>query len=47
VLERGVGSIGEYCLVCVNDPLRQKGDRGLSFEDFVTLVINGNIKFLK
>jgi hypothetical protein len=46
VLERG-GTHRKICPVCANDPLRQNKDRGLSFEEFVTLVINGNIKFLK
>jgi hypothetical protein len=42
-----MGPIGKCRLVCANNPLRQNKDRGLSFEEFVTLVINGNIKFLK
>lgn len=41
------GSLEKDCSVCVNDPLTQNGDRELSSEKFVTLVINGNIKFLK
>jgi hypothetical protein len=42
---RGLGPIGKYHPVYANNPLRQNKDKGLSFEEFVTLVINGNIRF--
>jgi hypothetical protein len=47
VPERGLGPIGKYHPACANNPLRQIKDRGLSFGESVSLVINGDIKFLK
>ena len=45
-LTRGMEPIGKYQLVCIISPLRQNRDKGMSFAEFVTLVITGNIKFL-
>jgi hypothetical protein len=42
VPKRGLGPIGKYRPIYVNNPLRQNKDRGLSFEEFVTFVINHN-----
>jgi hypothetical protein len=45
VPKRGLHPIRKYLPVHANDPLRQNRDGGLSFEEFIALVINGNIKF--
>jgi hypothetical protein len=42
-----MGPIVKCHLIRANNPLRQNKDRGFSFEEFVALVINGNIKFLR